>query len=415
MKTGVSLLRTLIPNLLVALFGLLLALGLVEIVLRLNPNWVPLDVRVTPPVRRSYPLTEGTVEVRLSSGDLFFWEAGRIRPIPPAVDQLLAMVHYQIDENGFLNAPPQKPVYDHIALGDSYTGALFVPDPWPQKLDQHLGTDTLNLGLSGFGPQEALWVLEDYGLARRPKWVILAYFEGNDLSDAANYERVQPFIVLRLGKYFFDQGRIWLRSRPAPPDEAAAEPSDPTEPAHPYPVTLDLNGNRLEMAFFSRYISWLSLSRTDILDSRNYFYTTRTLSEMKAASAAAGARLLVVYLPSKPHVYLPFLFGTEDLERILDGVEGVFLDREGFLQFSGRPLALDDLMAHRDDQAAVLAAFARENGIDFIDLTPHFQAAAAEGTGLYYPYDTHWNQNGHDLAARIVADYLAAQADPGED
>jgi SGNH hydrolase-like domain, acetyltransferase AlgX len=59
-----------------------------------------------------------------------------------------------------------------------------------------------------------------------------------------------------------------------------------------------------------------------------------------------------------------------------------------------------------DDQANLLAEFAAEQDISFLDLTSYFQKEADAGAELYYPYDTHWNQIGHDLAAEAIARFM---------
>jgi hypothetical protein len=65
------------------------------------------------------------------------------------------------------------------------------------------------------------------------------------------------------------------------------------------------------------------------------------------------------------------------------------------------------------DQASLLADFAAENHIGFLDLTPVFQEGAATGEDLYYSFDTHWNQLGQDLAAASIYDYIErTPADP---
>ncbi|MFZ2880958.1 MAG: hypothetical protein WA009_15555, partial [Phototrophicaceae bacterium] len=80
----------------------------------------------------------------------------------------------------------------------------------------------------------------------------------------------------------------------------------------------------------------------------------------------------------------------------------------GTLTFAPAPVEdeaayFDSLYAHRDLIAALLAERA---GWRLIDLTPAFEAAAAEERLLYYPYDTHWNQAGHDLAAQVIAEAI---------
>jgi hypothetical protein len=60
-----------------------------------------------------------------------------------------------------------------------------------------------------------------------------------------------------------------------------------------------------------------------------------------------------------------------------------------------------------NDQATLLAEFAAEQHINFLDLTPYFLELIGEGEELYYPYDTHWNQSGNDLAVQTIGMYIA--------
>jgi hypothetical protein len=59
-----------------------------------------------------------------------------------------------------------------------------------------------------------------------------------------------------------------------------------------------------------------------------------------------------------------------------------------------------------DDQARLMADFAAQQDIHFLDLTPVFQEEAGAGVELYYAFDTHWNQLGHNLAAETINEYL---------
>jgi acetyltransferase AlgX (SGNH hydrolase-like protein) len=82
------------------------------------------------------------------------------------------------------------------------------------------------------------------------------------------------------------------------------------------------------------------------------------------------------------------------------------LDDAGFIQFTDQIATPELTREHMDDQARLLADFAVENQIQFLDLTPVFQDEAGLGAELYYPFDTHWNQLGHDLAAGTISKYL---------
>src|SRR5208283_2262355 len=53
----------------------------------------------------------------------------------------------------------------------------------------------------------------------------------------------------------------------------------------------------------------------------------------------------------------------------------------------------------------VLKEFAANNGIHFVDLLPTFKEAG-KSEKLTFDYDGHFNERGHDLAARCIADYV---------
>lgn len=403
MKKPLSVKRGLISvfgNVILLTLGTGSALGLMELVLRTFPNWVPSEVRVNPPVRRVEAFADETYDVSLSNGDLFYWMRGAIAPLAPDQDRVVAQVHFTTDANGFRNALPEQATYAIVALGDSYTVAGNVASPWPQALADLTGTGVLNLGQQGFGPQEELQVLGQYGLDKQPQWVIMAYFEGNDLYDAAAYDQANPFILARFGRYLFNQGRAALdKSESSDPQAADAS-------RYRYPITVTLQATDRQMAFYSYYIAWLSVSTETLAASQNYRLVNETISQVQAVCESVQAHFLLVYVPSKIHVYLPYVTEAETLERIFTGVPTIELNEAGFLQFSQQRATEALTRQHLNDQAHLLADFAAEENISFLDLTSAFQQEAGTGTELYYPYDTHWNQRGHDLAAQTIATFI---------
>ncbi len=83
------------------------------------------------------------------------------------------------------------------------------------------------------------------------------------------------------------------------------------------------------------------------------------------------------------------------------------LDDDGYLGFeAGSRASMDAIRRHADDQRRVIGALAARHGMAFVDLTPRFVEEARRGRALYYPYDTHWNQAGHHLAAEVVMGWL---------
>ena len=387
-------------NVLLLFLGLAIALGLVEMLMRAFPNWVPLEVRVNPPARRVKAFIDETYDLRQSDGDLYHYMRGHIVPVSPDKDPVVAHIHMITDANGFRNSPPEKATYGIVALGDSFTRASGVASPWTQKLAEQTEMDVLNLGDVGFGPQDELKVLQQYGLKKQPQWVILAYFEGNDLYDAASYEQANPFILFRFGRYMLNRSVEGWQEKKSHGAQAAVAPT------YRYPITLTINQKQIEMVFFSSYISWLSLNKEAIAASQNYRLVTETILQVRELSETVGANLLLVYVPSKSHVYLPYLDDPDTITQVFIDVPRLELDDAGFIQFTDQIATPELTREHMDDQARLLADFAVENQIHFLDLTPIFQAEAGTGAELYYPFDTHWNQLGHDLAASAISKYL---------
>jgi hypothetical protein len=127
-------------------------------------------------------------------------------------------------------------------------------------------------------------------------------------------------------------------------------------------------------------------------------------------SEGVRARFLLVYIPSKEHVYLPYLEDAETLRRVYADVPTLALDEAGYLQFTTLPATRELTLRYMDDQASLLADFAEDQDVAFLNLTSAFQEEAGTGAELYYPFDTHWNQRGHDLAAQTIASYMEQMA-----
>jgi len=391
-------------NVALATLGVATALGTIELLLRSFPNWIPGEVRVSPPVRRVHAFVDETYELRLSDGDLFHWMRGAIAPLAPDQDTVVAQVHLVTDAHGFRNLPPEQATYDVVALGDSFTRASGVATPWPQRLSEWTGMDVLNLADAGAGPQQELEFLREFGMNKHPQWVIMAYCGANDLHDAAAYQQARPFLLARFGRYLLRRDtEVW---QPSTPSSAQAW----VESGYRYPITMRIEGANLEMAFFSAYMGWLSVSGEVIESSQDYRIVRDVILATRESSEEVGARFVLVYIPSKEHVYLPYLEDVETVRRVFADVPTLAQDEAGFLEFTSRPATLELALRHMDDQANLLADFAEDQGVAFLNLTPAFREAAATGVELYYPFDSHWNQQGHELAAQTIASYIERMA-----
>lgn len=397
--------RTVLLNGSLILIGAALALLAMELLLRAAPNLAPAKVRVNPPVRRSEPRGDKAYDIRLSDGDLFHWLEGRIAPLKPDQDPIVARVLLEIDSNGFRNSAPVEYSYEVVVLGDSFAIGKNVASPWPARLADYSGLAVLNLGQSAFGPQDEFNVLERYGLQEQPAWIVMAFFEGNDLHDAGAYERANPFIVTRLGNYILTRAvEEWKVGQTNEVDRDDVRQLK--DKAYQYPIPVELRAEDVQMAFFPPYVSWLSASREIIELSENFRLVTESILSIDQLADEINAELLLVYIPSKPHVYLEYVSQAEILRRVFEDVNEVTLDGSGFLMLSADSVSPRDVYLRSDDQSQLMAKLAEEESIAFLDLTQIFKAEAANGVELYYPFDTHWNQKGHDLAAQAIADRM---------
>jgi hypothetical protein len=98
-----------------------------------------------------------------------------------------------MDENGFCN--PERDTYDLpqidiIAIGDSFTWCIaFDPQSsWISQIGEITGLSVYNLGRGGIGPYDYLQMLKHFGLAKKPRYVVMNIYEGNDIRDAKRYQ-----------------------------------------------------------------------------------------------------------------------------------------------------------------------------------------------------------------------------------
>jgi hypothetical protein len=324
-------------------------------------------------------------------------------------------VRWTTDENGFRNTPPLLDGYDLVAVGDSFTGGDLVDEPWPVLLGRATGLSTLNLGIRGWGPQAEAEAVQAFGLAREPSWVVVGFYEGNDLLDAANYEEIRTsglnwvdWMQSTASRQPMDSWLAWQSLRYGLYDYGlqVLDLEEGGKRRRRFPLTVEVGGKDLSLGFYDRQTAFLSATQEEIGASVNYALTEAALSALKQACDAQGVHLLLAYLPSKEHVYLPLIHDQDALATILAGAGQTVLDEKGGLVMNDSPLAPDMVWAHLDDQRQVMEALAEQLDVGFLDLTPVFQSETAQGQQLYFPMDAHWTQEGHQLAAETIAGYL---------
>jgi len=274
------------------------------------------------------------------------------------------------DENGFRN-PPGRTRAEIVLLGDSFIEAGLVPfeETVGAILERELGLLVSNLGCSGYGPQQEKIVLERFGLPLKPRVVVWFFFEGNDLLDVPRYEaarrtegmdpRKTRFLARSLVANLARRIEL-LVHRPPGEDSDLARRRMGT-----------MGSTRIYFAYAGQPLT--AEDRASLVKAQT---TIRSAADM---SRPAGARFLLAFVPTKFRVH------------------------EGLAEF-----AADSLGStwRSNELPELLARFAGEAKIEWIDLTPPLREAASRGELVYFPDDGHWSPAGHAVVARAIAERI---------
>ncbi len=318
-------------------------------------------------------------------GDTFRHQPGFVRP-PEGNRELENFIRFA-DEDGFRQARLTADHYPIIALGDSYTEGGQVP--WVDVLAETLDVPIRNLGWRGFGPLQYAEVMRQYG-SNNHRWILIGYFEGNDLSNIQSAAE-QGVDIARTG---------------AEPD--AREPFEiVTNPTgnYLYPLEHQIEDRTFELAYISDYLWWLNGSAETYRNSRNIDLLRDALTTIR--DLAGDACVGLVYMPVKGHIYLQYAAADPNRFYVLQNALPLQLGPDDWLTLGDfTPIEFDAWHANADNQRMVVREVTDELGMHFIDLVPTFLAANASDPPLYYVYDSHWSQAGHDLAGATIAEYL---------
>ncbi len=302
-------------------------------------------------------------------GDLATWyglDTGRRYP-----------VSIKFDWNGFRNENDLTSA-DMVVVGDSFVEApiLLKENIASELLASAFNWQVLNLGQSGYGPQQELVALQRYGFAVNPKVVVWMIFEGNDLTtDFLRYERStqdwDQFIAKMHGfrkRSLLSNVYIRLSTivNPTRRDQkyglersgvlASANPSD---------------RDRIYFGYNANKLSHKDLTSID----RGLDVVAKASQECRKR----GIKFLVAFVPIKYRVY-------HDL-----------------CTFEPNSKASTWRISSMNDR---VAAWARNNQIAFLDLTDALRARAKTGQLVYFIDDGHWNAEGHAVAAKEIEQFL---------
>jgi hypothetical protein len=281
--------------------------------------------------------------------------------------------------------------YRIAAIGDSFTvGAGEYSKTWPALLEHDLSArlqrpvEVFALGVPGVGPQFELklWELERDLL--RPDLVIVAFFVGNDFTDDEEYglhpsgeaRLVRTSYTARLLRNLYRVRTERRRGEEVPPPGTSGRSGGYEVPAGDIERLTFSAERHLQIEAYRLQIC-LREHRADFL--RLAANVARVLQRFQAEVRAAGADFAVMIVP--------------DEFQVDDGL------RRDVLALLGLPSSEVDL----DFPQERLKQLLDEAGIRHLDLLPAFRHAG-RSERLYYERNTHWNDAGNALAARLLAD-----------
>ena len=300
-------------------------------------------------------------------------------------DKVERLEIFQTDSRGFRNTPSSTSApYDVIVVGDSFGMGLGVSqdEHWAALLtQQNYSVYNLSMPATCAAHGAARLTLEIPELELTPgATIIVPVYSGNDLEECA--ESVDT--ILSQGPQSGAQVLITkmedYRSR-SPLRQLGMRLfyrfiiGDPVIERR----TLSTNSPIL---FYKPHSKAASIPRPKVESNPNFKNMAEALLRLQEIAKAHDARLAVVVIPTKEEIYNPLLVGQSTWPNTDTS--------SGFAE-------------------AVISLCNRES-ISFIDLHPVLTAEAKNlfpnGELLWWRDDSHWNELGHRLVARVVGETL---------
>lgn len=271
------------------------------------------------------------------------------------------------DANGFRNSVDHTSA-DVVVLGDSFMEAPLVAEAGTVagQLAARRHQVVANLGMSAYGPQQAVATYRRYGRVLSPSVVVLVFFEGNDLTDVDTYRR---FLAEGPAARHSWYQRSFSRNFLVGLYQASGRP----RPSGAHLAALVPTTRGRERVYFMYPGEPLTPAQSNALT-----VVKASLGELFGMTSASSAHLVVAFAPTKFRALAPFVEATP-----------------GSLVGSW---SLNDLPERMRRLVAEVSPT-----ITYVDLTPALAATAAAGSLPYFRDDSHWNAAGHAAAADAIA------------
>jgi GDSL-like Lipase/Acylhydrolase family len=267
-------------------------------------------------------------------------------------------------------------------LGDSFVFGSGVneDETLTRRLAALLGPsfEVINLGVPGYGTDQALLTLGRFGPRLSPD-IVLAGFFWNDVMENASSEMYS----MQKPRFVLAGGSLSLVPPGAPPDRSAAARLDAALGArsHLWSLVNRALGRRSGVGPEEReerpVMVDLSLRAPPPSREAEFALTWALLGALAKEARALGAIPIVFTIPPR------FLADDAVKQKVLNlyGLSGDALDPDGFFR--------------------VKEACARHD-LAVVDLLPAFRDSLHAGGALFLPTGIHWSAAGHALAARAL-------------
>jgi hypothetical protein len=317
----------------------------------------------------------------------------------------------QMDSMGFPNDDVTwKDQYDIVIAGDSFT-LRSAPKTWIELLRGETNMSTLTLGAPSWSPMNYSAAIEKYGLDKHPKWVLMMYFEGNDLYGAGQYLERQP-TGLSWAEWDFQHSTLGDQLIVPHMIAYTAQQIFPSNQVirYRYPITASTEAGYVQVVLKDFQLLALSADYNTLAKSDEFLAMKSRILQVKQEVEARGGHFLLVYIPSKEHVYWSRIWDPTDVNNILERTETVTLSDSdhGHLVYSPQYLSFDVFNQNQTAQEQLFADMTKQNSVEFLNLMPVFWNETIKRGELYNYADPHWNQAGNQLAADTIAAYIKA-------
>jgi lysophospholipase L1-like esterase len=315
-----------------------------------------------------------------------------------------------------------------LVLGDSFTEGIEVPleQVFPVRLEECLDErvsreiEVINAGTSGYGLGDELLFFVHEGVKYRPDLVLVAVYAHNDVKDMVR--DVDDNMIQSFGGYVFylQDGHLnkrWLQwtdpdSKVPPlerflrrhsaiyyifeaPDSRVRREVDEfiddwwpwSSSPPPAPIVSDLPPYAYEenLIIFASGFPDNPVVPQSMKELWELFKAA--ILEMQARAEADGAGLAVVIIPKDVQVH------SARYDKWVSRYQKKFD-------------SLDDISWDMGAPNKAIQGFLLEHNIPTLDLMPDFQSYHETHDALYFSEDIHFNEKGHQLASDLMCDWL---------